>query len=172
MNLFAPDMYQQSVYKINYNKLKIQGIKCLLFDLDNTLVSYKEHEPSKKLKEFMALLSEDFKVIIISNNTKERVRPFKEGLNVDAAHSSKKPLKTKYKKILSLYKYKANEIACIGDQIMTDILGANRNQMLSILVNSVGSEEPINTKFNRFWERLVLKSLNKKGILFKGEYYE
>ncbi len=172
MNIFVPDMYQQSVHKIDYKKLKQRGIKCLLFDLDNTLVSYKEDKPNKKLKELFALLGENFKVIIISNNKKDRVRPFKEGLNVDAAHSSKKPLKTKYKKILSMYKYKANEIACIGDQIMTDVIGANRMGMLSILVNSLADEEPTVTKFNRIFERKILKNLQKKGILFKGEYYE
>ncbi len=172
MNLFVPDMYQQSVYKIDYKKLKKKGIKCLVFDLDNTLVSYQEMEPGKKLKEFFAILGEDFKVVLMSNNKKDRVRPFKEGLNIDASHSSKKPLKTKYKKVLSLYRLKASEVACVGDQIMTDVLGANRMNMYSILVNSVGSEEPVTTKFNRKLENFILKKLQKKGILHKGEYYD
>ncbi len=172
MNLFVPDMYEQSIYKINYKKLKERGIKCILFDLDNTMASYKEDKPSKKLKEHFAYLTDEFKVIIISNSPKERVRAFKEGLNVDAAHSAKKPLKTKYKKILALNKFKREQIACVGDQIMTDIIGANRMGMVSILVNSMGSEEPATTKVNRFWENIILKKLQKKGILHKGEYYD
>ncbi len=172
MNLFVPDMYQQSIYKIDYKSLKKKGIKCLLFDLDNTMESYSVSEPTKKLKELFTILKDDFKIIIISNGFKERVRPFKEKLNVDASHSSKKPLKRKYKKILALYKFKPNEVACIGDQIMTDVLGANRMGMISILVNAMSTIEPLNTKFNRMLENIILKRLNKKGILFKGEYYE
>lgn len=172
MKCFIPDMYKENIYKIDYVKLKKRGIKCLLFDLDNTLVSYQEKEPNKKLKEFITFLGEDFKVMILSNGVKERVRPFKEKLNIDASHSSKKPLKRKYKKILSMYDFKANEIACIGDQVMTDVLGANSVGMISILINRVGVDEPVWTKSNRVFERIVLKKLNKKGILVKGSYYD
>ncbi len=172
MKLFVPDMYQQSVYKINYKKLKRMGIKCLCFDLDNTLASYQVSKPDKKLKELFAMLEEDFKVIILSNGKKDRVRPFKEGLNIDSSHSSKKPLKGKYKKILSMYKFKPGQVACIGDQIMTDVLGANRMDMVSVLVNSMAKEEPVYTKFNRIWEKMILKKLRKKGILEKGQYYD
>ena len=83
-----------------------------------------------------------------------------------------KPLKTKYKKIMSLYTFKDNEIACIGDQIMTDIFGGNRMGFTTILVNPIGPLEPWTTKFNRFLERQILKAFLKKGILEKGKYYE
>lgn len=172
MEKFIPDMYQKSIYTIDYKKLKKRGIKCLLFDLDNTIASYTEDVPSQDLKELFHLLSIDFKVIIISNAPKKRLRPFKELLNVDVAFSSKKPFKKKYTKIMNMYDLAPEKIACIGDQILTDILGANRINALSILVNSIGAKEPIWTKFNRFFERFILKSLAKKGILEKGKYYE
>ena len=141
LDLFIPDVYAQSIYTINYKKLKKNGIKCLLFDLDNTIASYKTKEPDQKVKELIARLEEDFKVIIISNSNKNRLRPFKEKLNIDVAFSSKKPLKGKYKKILSLYKFRIDEVACIGDQLLTDILGANRMGFTSILVNRVAKYE-------------------------------
>lgn len=172
MSLFIPDMYKESVYTINYKKLKEMNIKCLLFDLDNTLASYTVDVPDKKLKELINMLEEDFKVMILSNGSKKRVRPFKEGLNLDSSHSSKKPLKTKYKKIMNMYKYSNNEIACIGDQILTDVLGANRIGAISILVNKTGMYETFNTKINRFFEGMILKKFNKNGILIKGEYYD
>ena len=172
MNLFVPDVYQKSVYTINYKKLLTQGIKCLVFDLDNTIEPYKEIEPSKKLIELITFLKDDFKVIIMSNNDKDRVRPFKEQLNVDAAHSSRKPLKRKYKKILAMYDLEPTEVACIGDQVMTDIFGANRMGMISILVHQISPIEPLGTKFNRFFERIIVKRLNKKGCLIKGDFYE
>ena len=172
MDMFIPDIYQKSIYTINYKKLKKNGIKCLLFDLDNTVAPYKVSEPDSKVKELFARLQEDFKVIIISNNSKNRLRPFKEKLNVDVAFNSRKPLKKKYKKILGLYHFKIDEVACIGDQLLTDILGANRMGFTSILVNRVAKYETIFTKINRFFEGFVLRKLAKRNILVIGEYYD
>ncbi len=172
LDLFIPDIYAQSIYTINYKKLKKNGIKCLLFDLDNTIASYKVGEPSVDVKELFARLESDFKVIIISNSGKNRLRPFKEKLNVDVAFSSKKPLKGKYKKILDLYKFNINEVAAIGDQLLTDILGANRMGFTSILINRLAKEEITFTKINRFFEKRIMKKLSKKNILIYGEYYD
>ena len=172
MDLFIPDIYQQSIYTIDYKKLHKNGIKCLLFDLDNTIAPYNTLEPDQKVKELFARLENDFKIIIISNNNKNRLRPFKEKLNVDTAYSSKKPFKGKYKKILELYKFKVSEVACIGDQLLTDILGANRMGFTSILVNRIAKYETIFTRINRFFLIFILKSLEQKRILVSGEYYD
>ena len=169
-DLLIPDIYDQSIYTINYKKLKKNGIKCLLFDLDNTIAPYKVNVPDQKVKELFARLEEDFKVIIVSNSGKNRLRPFKEKINVDV--SSRKPFKKKYKKILTLYKFKIDEVACIGDQLFTDILGANRMGFTSILVNRVAKNEILPTRINRFFEKIVLKRLAKKNILKSGEYYD
>lgn len=172
MDLFIPDMYQKSIYTIPYKKLKKRGIKCLLFDLDNTLIPYTMDVPTKEVKDLFLKLEEDFKVIIMSNSGKTRLTPFKEQLNVDVAFSSCKPLKKKYKKIMKIYNYKDTEIAAIGDQLVTDIFGANRNKITSILINPIGETEPVTTKFNRMIERQIYKRLLKKGLLEKGKYYE
>ena len=172
MDIFVPDMYQKSIYDINYKKLKNSGIKCILFDLDNTLVPYTTKEPSKKIKDLFAELSNDFKVIIMSNSGKNRLRPFKEKLNVDVAYNSHKPLKTKYKKIFEIYNLKPEEIACVGDQLMTDVFGGNRMGLTTIFINRIGPVEPITTRFNRIWERKLIKHFNKKGFLIQGEYYD
>ena len=172
MDNFAPDMYQQSIYTINYKKLKKRGIKCLLFDLNNTLASYEMDYPTDKLREFMYELEKDFKVIIVSNSNKDRIRPFKEKLNIDASFSSKKPLKKKFKKIMNMYNFKDTEIAMIGDEIIADVFGGNRMNFTTILVNSISEVKPFINRFIRYIEKKIIKKLNKKGILFKGEYYE
>ena len=41
MNIFYPDIYAKNIFEIDYEKLKNKGIKCLVFDLDNTLVPVK-----------------------------------------------------------------------------------------------------------------------------------
>ena len=74
-------------------------IKCIAFDLDNTLASYKEDVPSKDIKELLSIISDDFKVIIFSNATKKRLTPFKEILNLDTSYSSRKPFLKNIKKL-------------------------------------------------------------------------
>jgi len=172
MEKFVPDMYQKNIYDIDYQKLKKKGIKCLLFDLDNTLVPVNVDIPTKKIKELFNYLERDFKVIIISNSNKKRLIPFKEGLNVDVAASAKKPFKTKYVKIMEMYKFKEHQIAAIGDQLLTDIQGANNMGITSILVNPIGEYEKFGTKINRFIEGFIKRKLKRKNILVKGEYYD
>ncbi len=172
MDNFIPDIYQKNIYDIDYQALKKKGIKCLLFDLDNTLVPVKSVVPSKKVQELFISLSKNFKVIILSNSGKKRLISFKNALNVDVAYSSRKPNKKKYLKIMQMYNFKEFECAGIGDQLLTDILGANRVGITSILVNPIGDYELIWTKINRFFEHFVYKKLKKKNILVKGEYYE
>lgn len=170
---FIPNMYAQSVFTINYKKLKLKGIKCILFDLDNTLCSVNETVPNKKVKDLIDELKDmNFKIIIMSNSGFKRLEPIKDLLSVDICTSSKKPLNKKYNVIMKLYGYKKTEICAIGDQIPTDILGANRVGILSILVNPISIVDLRKTKFNRFLERKIINNLEKKSLFKKGEYYE
>lgn len=173
MDNFIPDMYLKSIYDIDYENLKSRGIKCILFDLDNTIAPVNVPVPDKEIKDLfsdLALLG--FKVIILSNSSKSRVEPFKEKLNVDSSFYSMKPMKKKYKKIVNIYGFKDNEIACVGDQLLTDVLGANRMGFLSILVNPISTIDLIGTKINRVFERQIFKYLENRGLFKVGEYYE
>lgn len=173
MDKFVPDVYAKSIYTINYDLLKKRGIKCLLFDLDNTIAPINVKEADNSVKDlFNELKSKGFKVIIMSNSPKDRLRPFKEKLNVDTAWSSKKPLPGKYKKILKMYNFKDTEIAAVGDQLLTDILGANNVGFTSILVNPMSNIDGIGTKFNRMIENNIYRKFAQREILIKGKYYE
>lgn len=173
MELFRPDIYKQSIFEINYRNLKKIGIKCLIFDLDNTIASMSKGLPDDKTKSLIASLSDmDFKVIIVSNSGKKRVGPFKDSLNIDAAARAFKPLKKKYKKILDIYNLKDTEVAAIGDQLITDIYGANRMGFVSILVNPIGNYDFAVSKFSQIVEKLTYKKLKKQGLLSKGNYYD
>lgn len=172
-NRFVPDIYQKSIYDIDYKKLKKIGIKCLVFDLDNTIAPIILKKPNKKIKDFILMLKDmNFRVLIVSNSPKKRVEPFKDILNVDCACFSFKPFKRKYQKILNIYKLKPNQIACIGDQLLTDIWGANRMDFLSILVNPIGTTDYALTKINRMIEPFIYRKIEKKDFLKRGVYYE
>ena len=172
MNNFIPDIYVKNIFEIDYKKLKSDGIKCILFDLDNTIAPLKELKPNKDIKELFAYIDDlNMKVIIISNSRKSRVAPFKEELNVDSCYSSFKPLKIKYKKILKLFHYDYSEVAAVGDQILTDVFGANRSGITSIFVDSLTNEDRFLTKINRKFEKMILNNLKKKGVYEEGKYY-
>ena len=173
MEKYVPDLYQKSIYTIDYNKLKNRGIKCLLFDLDNTIVPIKMKAPSNKVKElFDSLKHKGFKIVIFSNSPKSRLKPFKEQLKVDCSASSRKPSSKKFKKVMNDYKFREAEIAIIGDQIMTDIFGGNRVGIFSILVNPIAKKEYFFTRFNRMIEKKVIKKLEKNDLFTRGKYYE
>lgn len=173
LELYKPDMYKSDIYSIDYKKLKSCGIKCILFDLDNTIIPTYINKPTRKLKDFIEKLKDlKFKIIIISNSGKKRLTPFKNILEVDCAANSNKPSRKKYQKILDEYKYDISEIAVIGDQLVTDILGGNRMGFFSILVDPLSNREYIWTKFNRVKEKFVLIKLGRKNLLKRGKYYE
>ena len=103
MEKYIPDIYQKSIYTINYDTLYNRGIRCLLIDLDNTIVPITMKKPNKKVKElFDDLKTKGFKVIIFSNSPKSRVKPFKDELDVDCCAFALKPFKFKYNTIICL----------------------------------------------------------------------
>lgn len=173
LDQFVPDKYFKSIYDINYKILKKSGIKCLIFDMTNTLVPESVKSPTPKVKDlFEDLKDMGFKLVIMSNKFKRDVEPFKELLCVDSSYLSFKPFKHKYKKIMRIYDLKDNEIACIGDKLFFDIYGANRMSFTSILVNPISTDEYAVAKLNRKLENVVIKYLTKKDLFKRGRYYE
>lgn len=171
MNKLKPDMYKKNIYDIDYEKLKKMGKKYIFFDIDNTLISYLENKPTKENKElFLKLKKMGFICFLFSNSPAARVKPFIDDLKIDAYVSSMKPLKKNYKKVLS--KYNKDECVFIGDQIMTDVIGAKRNGLFVIFLDRINDDEPMYTRFWRFFEGFILKKYNKKDILVKGKYYD
>lgn len=173
MNIFYPDIYAENIFKIDYEKLKDKGIKCLIFDLDNTLVPVKSSKASKEVKElFTSLKRKKFTVILMSNSLKKRVELFKKELKVPCFSFSMKPLKKNYKKVLKEYGFDMSEIACIGDQIMTDVWGANKMGFTSIFLDKMQEEDFKWTKLNRVFEKMILKHFNRQNRFTKGSYYD
>jgi hypothetical protein len=162
---FYPDDYQQTVFRINYQKLAESGIKVLFFDLDNTLIPYDESTPSKAIKTLFQTIREvGLAVVIISNNHQGRVTRFAEILGVASIESARKPFKSGFKRALALFPgVLPSEVMVIGDQVMTDIYGAKRMGFHAILVDAINREtERWYTRINRWFERLTLKRIERK----------
>lgn len=172
MCFVVPKMYQESIYAVDYDFLKKKGIRCLLFDLDNTCVGYREKKPNLGLKKlFGSLKKKGFRVIIFSNASKKRLEPFGV-LGIECHSSSKKPFSFHFKKLLHKYSYKREEVCIIGDQLFTDIIGGNRVGIWTCLVDPLSSEDFFLTKILRKMEGFAFWWMRRKGILKRGEYYE
>ncbi len=173
MEKYIPDIYQKSIYTIDYSQLWLRGIKCILFDLDNTLIPANKSKPTKKNIELFKQLEEiGFKIIIFSNSTSKRVKPFSSRLGVEYHASSMKPFTKNFVKVLSKYNFEVDEVAIVGDQILTDILGGNTVGITTILVNKISNRDIIFTKLNRFFEKVIVNRLSKKDLFSRGKYYE
>lgn len=168
MSIFKPKLYYQSIFNINYELLKKKNIKVIIFDLDNTIIKIDEDVPSEKVKELFKKISSDFKIFIASNNKKNRVRRIGKYMDVHAFYSVVKPTKKIKKLLLKKYNVKMNEVAIIGDQIVTDVFMGNRLKMYTILVDPLGEKDLKVTYLNRFFERIIMKRIKLK----RGEYYE
>ena len=163
-----PTMYISSIFDININDLKEQGIKGIIFDIDNTLVPYDEEEPNEEIVDFFSKLQEaGFKITLVSNNTKDRVIKFNKKLQVFALHESKKPLGKNFRKALHLMACKKEEAVIVGDQIFTDVYGGNLVGIQTILVKPVSDKDEWKTKIKRGIEKKVIKSYEKR--IYQGK---
>ncbi|MFV0380247.1 MAG: YqeG family HAD IIIA-type phosphatase [Anaerorhabdus sp.] len=173
MKLFLPNIYVNSFLDITTLLLKKYNIKVLVFDIDNTLMKHGNVIVDKELLDYIKKLkSLDLHIMLLSNNKYQRVSTIASKLNLDFIHFACKPTKKNFKKIMLKYRVDADEVMVVGDQMLTDILGANRLGMVSALVKPIDIKDNIPGKFSRFLEGLLWKYFERKELLVRGEYYE
>lgn len=169
LKLFAPKKYIKDFRHVDIETLKKENIKLIICDIDNTLVAHDEKHPNSDVYAFVKSVKDSgMKMCLISNNSLERVETFAKDLNLDTFPNARKPLKKTYKKIISTYGIKANEIASIGDQLLTDVFGGNRMGIYTILTIPLYQKDLIWTKINRTLENIVFHLLQWRGYLKKG----
>ena len=171
MGLFKPTMYKPTIYDIDYQSLKEKGIKCLVFDLDNTIGLIDNKKCPRRAKQLIKSLQEDFLVLISSNNTRKRIKPYLKDLGVGGVAWSMKPSTIALHKIKRNYKLLKKEMCIIGDQMVTDILAGNRFHIMTVLVDPLGNKDLIFTGLNRDLEAKIINRYQKKGIFERGNYY-
>lgn len=163
MNVY-PSLYLDSVKNINPTLLKKNNIKGLILDVDNTLIDYYRNLVDGAEKWCEELKNEGIKCIILSNsNKRSKVEEVAEKLNIDYIMFARKPLKSGFKRALSKLELKPEEVAVVGDQLFTDVIGAKRMNMFSILVKQVGEKDIFITKLKRPIENAIIKKYLEKG---------
>lgn len=151
-----PILRVKSAYSLPYSLLKELGIKVLLFDMDNTLASF--YDTFEEVKEKAILLKkeclkEGFQIAIASNGQGRRVADFAKKLDVPFYPMLMKPFSFKIKKLIKSKGWKKDEVALIGDQLMTDFKAAKGAKIRFILSDRITEKEPLFTRINRKFER-------------------
>ena len=156
--LLYPKEYINSVKEITINFVEKYNLKGLILDVDNTLIDYYKKMPDGINEWAEEMKKAGIKLYILSNsNKKEKVEAVAKKLNIEYINFAKKPFKTGFLKIKKIMDLNSENIGVVGDQIFTDVLGANRCKMFSILVRPIDEKDIFITKFNRFWEKIIIK---------------
>lgn len=161
----VPSHYVKSILDIDYDSLYKQGIRALFFDLDNTIIPYDVNIVPDEFKVFLESLLDRFKIVVTSNSKKKRVSKAVSNLGgIPYVSFSTKPLKFGFKRAMKLVGAKREEVAVIGDQLMTDILGANRMKFrVAIFVYPVKKRsDHFLTRTNRKLEMIFIRKIKRK----------
>ncbi len=161
--IFYPKGYFNNITEIKLEYLKENNIKGLILDVDNTLIDYDKNLSKDVIKWIETMKSNDIKMFILSNsNKKDKVEEVGKKLDINYIYFGLKPLKKGFKKAQKQLGLDNSNIAVIGDQIYTDIVGANRMKMYSILLEPIGEKDIFITVLKRPIENLVKKFYFRK----------
>lgn len=151
-----PTKYLDSSYSIDYEQLYRSGIRGLIYDIDNTLVEHGMPATERAIKLFEQLRSIGFDTCLISNNKEPRVKPFADAVGSKYVYDAHKPSRKNYIRAMELMGTDTGNTYFIGDQIFTDVYGANRVGIPSILVKPIHPKEEIQIVLKRKLEKIVL----------------
>lgn len=170
MKVFFPKRYYDKKEDIPIEEYYRQGYRGILFDIDNTLVPHDKPVDEKAFIFIRRLKELGFGICLISNNDEERVRTFADPLAVDYVYKAWKPGRKGYLEGMGKLGTTVDNTLFVGDQIFTDIWGANRAGIFSILLDPIDPKEEIQIILKRLPEKLVKWSYRKKYHLRKHEF--
>ena len=156
IHLLFPDAYANSVFSIDYPTLWKMGFRALIFDIDNTLVHHGADSTPKVDAFFAELQKAGWKTLVLSNNSEERVQRFLKNIDALFVCEADKPKKQGYFQALQKLGVERAQAVMIGDQVFTDVLGANRVGMANILVRYLRRDGETKIGIRRTVEKAVL----------------
>ena len=163
MSILYPKELLNKVEEITIQFIQKNKLKALILDVDNTLIDYNKNLSDEKIEWVKNLKGQGVKLYILSNtNKKEKVEKVANKLEIPYIYFAKKPSKKGFLKIQKKLELKPEQIGVVGDQIFTDVIGANRSKMFSILVKPLAEKDLWMTRVKRPIENLVIKNYLKK----------
>ncbi len=160
---FLPDYYYDTISDITPEFLLSLGIKALVMDIDNTIVTYDDPIPTPAAQAwFDGMAAAGIKVSFVSNNEWERVKKFNRSLNYPAYAKSGKPFIRDIKKAMADMGSDRKNTALIGDQVFTDVFAGKRAGLTVFLVKPIKDKLTVFFRFKRRLEVPVLRAYQKK----------
>lgn len=167
---FLPKGFVEDIYQIKTEHLNERGIKGMIIDLDNTLVAWDCLDATVEVAEWLKQMQQaGIRIVIVSNNNEERVKRFAKPLQIPFVSKANKPLGGAFKRAIKILGTKKRETIVVGDQLLTDIFGGNRQKIHTVLVNPVAASDAKITTFNRNLESFIKERLRKRGLVYWEE---
>ena len=156
LQTFYPSTECNSTYDIDFQRMYDLGYRGIIFDIDNTLVPHGAPADEKAIALFEKLREIGFQTLLLSNNKEPRVKSFCEQVGSDYIFKAGKPKKTGYEKAMERMGTTKETTFFVGDQLFTDVWGAKRTGLYSVLVKPIHPNEEIQIVLKRYLERIVL----------------
>ena len=151
-----PDEYRASAYIIDYEKMYQRGYRGILFDIDNTLVPHNAPVDERAIRLFERLREIGFVCCFISNNRENRVKSFNEEIGSLSIYDANKPSKSGFLRGMELMGTDVENTFMVGDQLFTDVWGANNAGLYCVLVKPIHPKEKWTIVLKRVLERVVM----------------
>jgi HAD superfamily phosphatase (TIGR01668 family) len=170
MSLLLPTVALKQVTDITIELLQSMGARAIFLDVDNTLARHGSQIPFEGAVAWTHRVREEgIEIIIISNNLKSRVAPFAKQFDLPFVCFAQKPFPLGMPYAKKLLGRSAKEIVVVGDQIFTDVLGANLAGMKSILLEPKAEEDSMSFRFRRWLEHSIRRKIEqRKGDVHGG----
>ena len=133
-----PDLIADSITDLTPQLLQQRGIQLLMLDFDNTIVPYTTSKPTEQMHAWLReMVASSVQLCVVSNSHKDRVQVFCKTYGLDCITHARKPFSKGIKACLAKHNLPKEHCALAGDQIFTDVLGANGVGIQSILVKAI-----------------------------------
>lgn len=166
LSRFYPGEYLDSTYMIDFDRLYEEGYRGIIFDIDNTLVPHGAPADERAIALFAHLKELGYRCVLLSNNKEPRVKMFNDAVHVEYIFKAGKPSVKNYVRAMEMMGTDRSSTLFVGDQIFTDVYGANRAGIRTILVKPIHPKEEIQIVLKRYLEKIVLffyrRSLKKQ----------
>lgn len=159
---FYPGEYVDSTYEIDFDRLYEEGYRGVIFDIDNTLVPHGAPADERACALFAHLKELGYHCMLLSNNKEPRVKMFNDAVCVSYIYKAGKPNPANYRKAMEQMGTDEKNTLFVGDQIFTDVYGANRTGIRTILVKPIHPKEEIQIVLKRYLEKIVLFFYRRK----------
>ena len=138
-----PKVYLDSTYEIDFEQYYQDGYRAIIFDIDNTLVPHGAPADQRAIALFKRLHALGYQTMMLSNNKEPRVKMFCDAVDAEYIYKAGKPNPANYREAMKRMHTDEKNTLFVGDQIFTDVWGANKAGIYSILVKPIHPKEEI-----------------------------